>query len=80
MQTLRGKYGIYKKSPHKPIYEMNSTEAKKLFSVCENKLQEKIVRFIFIDGYTADEVAVEVGYCVRQIYRIKKKLIERCGL
>lgn len=80
MQTLKGRYGIHKKPPHKPIYKENSAEVKKLFSACENELQEKIVKLLFIDGYTADEVADEVGYSVRQIYRIKKKLIARLQL
>ena len=77
MQTLKGRYGIYKKPPKKPIYKENSAEAKKLFLVCENELEKQIAKLIFIDGYTADEVAYEVGYSERQIYRIKKKLKAR---
>lgn len=76
MQLLTGRYGIYKKPPRKPIYKENSEEAKKLFSICENDLEKKIVQLIFIDGYTADEVGYEIGYSTRQIYRIKKKFNE----
>lgn len=77
MQNVKGRYGIYKKPPRKPIYKENSAEAKKLFSICEDELQKRIAKLIFIDGYTADEVGYMTGYSERQIYRIKKKLKAR---
>lgn len=39
--------------------------------------EKKIYDCQFIQGLSAEETAEKVGYCERQIYRIKKKLKER---
>ena len=38
---------------------------------------EKTVAELLVSGMTVKKVAKTVGYCGRQIYRIKKKLKER---
>lgn len=42
--------------------------------------EKKIYDCLFIQGLSAEETAEKVGYCERQIYRIKKKLRERLGV
>jgi hypothetical protein len=72
-------YGFsgYKPPPRKPVLDEESEQAQRLFALCDTPMEKEIAKLLFCDGLKAETVAYAVGYCERQIYRIKKKLRER---
>jgi DNA-directed RNA polymerase specialized sigma subunit len=57
--------------------QMESRPYENYEAVCTTDNEKEIAKLLFVDGLKAQEVADIVGYCERQIYRIKKKLKER---
>lgn len=71
------------KAPRKPLF---SDEQASIFLSCfGGELEQKIAKYIFVEGVTNEEVADEVGYSKRHIERIRitlmkialKKLIDK---
>ena len=43
----------------------------------DDALEKKVAKYIFVDGMTLDETADAVGYCTRQIIRIRQNVIKK---
>ena len=63
------------KAPRKPLF-LNEKQGKCFIALFNNEIEKRIAKCIFIDGLTNEETALEIGYCTRQIERIRKNMLE----
>ena len=68
------------KAPRKPLFNSEQGEIfLSLFddALYDDALEKKVAKYIFVDGMTLDETADAVGYCTRQIIRIRQNVIKK---
>lgn len=63
------------KAPRKPLF-LNEKQGNTFVALFDDEIEQLIAKCIFVDGFTNEETAFEVGYCVRQIERKRKTLLE----
>lgn len=52
-------------------------EAYKIIHSLPDDTERLILQYYYIDRMGMDEIAIEIGYCTRQVQRIKKKALEK---
>ena len=65
----------YKKHPPKPLFA-DEKQGEIFLSLIKEPTYRKVAKCLFIDGMTNEETAFEIGYCVRQIERIRKSTLQ----
>jgi hypothetical protein len=63
------------KAPCKPLF-LNEKQGNTFVALFDDEIEQRIAKCIFIDGLTNEETALYVGYCTRQIERIRKNMLE----
>lgn len=52
-------------------------EAYKIINAVQDDTERLILQYYYIDRMGMDEIATEIGYCLRHTYRIKKRALKR---
>ena len=76
MEYMYRYVGYVKEKKRFPIFEEGSVQANAFLALFENPFERKIMECLYIHGYNTAETGEAVGYSERQVYRIKKQLIE----